>query len=164
MGLFDYLRYGDISSIRNEIGDVIAAKIRIYAGCGEEYQSFITPEAYYSVEEYIKFRKEHGENISPESPVLRDLFVPDHLGLGKVEVPKPFKSDLVRHLVDDALKASGIRGRRLETGKRRHEFQPDHGFRKYFNTVCDHHMKTLYVEFLLGHDTGQRVLQPGTGI
>ncbi|MCL5066894.1 MAG: hypothetical protein M1368_00895 [Thaumarchaeota archaeon] len=68
-------------------------------------------------------------------------------------MPRRFGSDLVRHLVEDALKASGVR-KKLEAGKRRHEFQPDHGFRKFFNTTCDKYMKTLYVEFLLGHDTG----------
>lgn len=154
VGLFDYLKYGDIMPIRNEQGDVIAAKIKVYAGCKEEYQSFISPEAYDAVEEYITFRKGLAEIITPDSPVLRDLFKPDHLGRGSVELPKLFRSDFVRHLVDDALKASGIRSKGLELGKRRYDFQPDHGFRKYFNTVCDRHMKTLYVEFLLGHDTG----------
>ncbi len=43
---------------------------------------------------------------------------------------------------------------RAPAGKRRHEFQADHGFRKYFNTICDKHMKTLFVEFLMGHNTG----------
>ena len=150
--MFDHLSYGDITPIF-EKGEVIAAKIRIYAGCQEEYFSFITPQAYYAVEEYVSFRKEHGENLSAKSPVLRDLFKPDHLGRGVVDQPIRFGSDLVRHLVSDALKASGVR-RKLESGKRRYEFQPDHGFRKFFNTVCDKHMKTLYVEFLLGHDTG----------
>ena len=152
VGLFDYLSYGHITPVIQN-GDIVAAKIRIYAGCDEEYFSFVTPEAYKAVEEYVSFRKDHGEIVGPESPVLRDLFKPDHLGRGKIDKPKSFGSDLVRHLVEDALKASAIR-KRLEAGKRRYEFQPDHGFRKCFNTVCDKYMKTLYVEFLLGHDTG----------
>lgn len=154
VGMFDYLKYGDIVPIKNELDEVIAAKIKIYAGCKEEYQSFISPEAYEAVDQYVSFRKDHGENVTSNSPVLRDLFKPDHLGRGSVNAPKPFRSDLVRHLVDDALRASGIRSKGLEPGKRRYDFQPDHGFRKFFNTVCDRHMKTLYVEFLLGHDTG----------
>jgi hypothetical protein len=152
VGLFDYLSYGNISPII-ENGQVVAAKIRIYSGSDEEYSSFITPQAYWGIEEYISFRRDHGEKITPESPVLRDLFKPDHLGRGDVELPRRFGSDPVRHLVEDALKASGVR-KKLEAGKRRYEFQPDHGFRKFFNTVCDKYMKTLYVEFLLGHDTG----------
>lgn len=152
VGLFDYLSYGDIGSIVED-GKVIAAKIRIYKGSDEEYFSFITPQAYWEVEEYVSFRKDQGEKITPDSPVLRDLFKPDHLGRGTSDSPKRFGSNLVRHLVEDALKASGLR-RKLEVGRRRYEFQPDHGFRKFFNTVCDRHMKTLYVEFLLGHDTG----------
>lgn len=47
----------------------------------------------------------------------------------------------------------GIRGK-LEEGKRRHEFQADHGFRKFFKTACERKMKSLYVEMLLGHNLG----------
>lgn len=56
--------------------------------------------------------------------------------------------------MERALVAQGVRAPKLEKGKRRHELQADHGFRKYFNTVCDRFMKTLYVEFLMGHNTG----------
>ena len=105
VGLFDYLSCGDITPIA-ENGKVIAAKIRIYAGSDEEYYSFITPQAFWEVEEYIAFRKDHGENITPDTPVLRDLFKPDHLGRGRLDSPKRFGSELVRHLVEDALKAA----------------------------------------------------------
>lgn len=44
--------------------------------------------------------------------------------------------------------------KRLEKGKRRHEFQADHGFRKYFKTVAERRMKSLHVEMLMGHSTG----------
>lgn len=48
---------------------------------------------------------------------------------------------------------SGIR-KPLEKGKRRHEFQADHGFRKFFKSVCERHMKSLHVEILMGHNVG----------
>jgi hypothetical protein len=150
VGMFDFLNWGHISPIERK-EQLVAAKIKIYAGTNEEYDSFITPEAYRAVQEYIAFRSESGERITKDSPVLRDLFFPDHLGRGQPHIPKRFRPDLVRHLLGDAL--FPIRGK-LKPGKKRHEFQADHGFTKFFNTACDRHMRTLYVEFLMGHNTG----------
>ena len=152
VGMFDYLNWGHISPIEKK-GQVVAARIKIYAGTDEEYDSFITPEAYRALLEYITFRAENNEKITNDSPALRNLFFGDHLGRGEPHMPKRFGGELVRHLLEDALRATGIR-KKLEAGKKRHEFQTDHGFRKFFNTVCDRYMKTLYVEILMGHSTG----------
>jgi hypothetical protein len=46
----------------------------IYSGEPEEYYSFITPEAYYALEEYVIFRKSSGENITVESVLIRDVW------------------------------------------------------------------------------------------
>ena len=46
VGAWDYLKWKHIIPIKNEEDEVIAAKIRVYAGEKEEYLSFITPEAY----------------------------------------------------------------------------------------------------------------------
>ena len=42
----------------------------------------------------------------------------------------------------------------LEKGKKRHEFQAHHAFRKFFKSVCERKMKSLDVEMLLGHGVG----------
>ncbi|MEM3734835.1 MAG: hypothetical protein QW158_07825 [Nitrososphaerales archaeon] len=93
-----------------------------------------------------------GEKIKPDSPVIRDLFHPDRGGQGEPHLPKRLKATGVKRLIEDALKATGLR-KPLE-GKRRHEFQAAHGFRKWFKSVCERHMKSLHVEMLLGYDTG----------
>ncbi|MBI3859232.1 MAG: site-specific integrase [Thaumarchaeota archaeon] len=152
LGAFDYLRWKDIEKIEKN-GQLVAAKIRVYAGTPDEYYSFLTPEAYNALDEYTQFRKSHGERMSGDSPVLRDLFHPDKLGKGEPHLPKRLKSTGVKRMIEDALKGTGIR-KPLEKGKKRHEFQADHGFRKFFKSVCERHMKSLHVEILLGHDTG----------
>jgi len=152
LGLFDYLNWGHIEKIEKK-GNLVSAKILIYAGTKEEYFSFITPECYQAIEDYIEFRKNQGERITKESPVIRDLFSPDRLGKGEPHLPKRLKSTGVKRLIEDALKGTGIR-KKLPKGKKRHEFQADHGFRKYFKTVCERHMKSLHVEMLLGHNVG----------
>ena len=44
---------------------------------------------------------------------------------------------------------------KLESGKRRHEFQTDHGFRKWFKTRCEiAGMKPINIEKLMNHSTG----------
>lgn len=51
-----------ISPIYNEIGEVIAAKMLVYAGDVEEYFCFITVEAYSSLKEWLDFRASYVEN------------------------------------------------------------------------------------------------------
>ena len=152
LGAFDYLSMKDIEKV-DQKGHVVAARLRVYAGTPDEYQSFVTPEAFRAIEEYVQFRKSHGERITGDSPVLRDLFHPDKLGKGEPHLPKRLKSTGVKRMIEDALKGTGIR-KPLEKGKRRHEFQADHGFRKFFKSACERRMKSLHVEILMGHDVG----------
>ncbi len=152
LGAFDFLSWRDIEKLEKN-GQVMAAKVRVYAGTPDEYSSFTTPEAYRALEEYIRFRRSHGEKVTPDSPVLRDLFHPDKLGKGEPHIPKRLKSTGVKRMIEDALKGTGIR-KPLEKGKKRHEFQADHGFRKFFKSACERHMKSLHVEMLMGHNVG----------
>jgi hypothetical protein len=57
-------------------------------------------------------------------------------------------------LIEDALWIQGLR-KNLEQGKRRHEFQADHGLRKWFKTRCEiSGMKPINIEKLMGHSIG----------
>ena len=43
----------------------------------------------------------------------------------------------------------------MESGKKRHEFQADHGFRKWFKTRCEiAGMKSINIETLMAHSIG----------
>jgi len=152
IGAFDYLNWGHIEKIE-EKGQLVAGIIKVYAGTPDEYFSFITPECYQALEEYISFRKSSGEKVNNESPVIRDLFHPDKLGKGEPHIPKRLKSLGIKRMMEDALKGTGIR-KALPEGKRRHEFQVDHGFRKFFKSACEKQMKSLHVEMLMGHSVG----------
>jgi hypothetical protein len=55
---------------------------------------------------------------------------------GLVTASKKLKSSGVKRLMEDALWTQGLR-KKLEEGKRRHEFQTDHGLRKWFKTRCE---------------------------
>jgi hypothetical protein len=152
LGAFDYLDWGDIEPIEKN-GVLVAAKIRIYKGTNDEYFSFVTPECYRAIKAYMDYRAQEGEKITKSSPLIRDLIKGERWGKGEPHIPFRLKSSGVKRLIEDALKVMGIRGK-LEEGKRRHEFQADHGFRKFFKSQCERKMKSLHVEILLGHNVG----------
>ena len=47
-------------------GKIIAAKINVYADDDDEYITFITPEAYSSLESWMKHRDACGEQITKD--------------------------------------------------------------------------------------------------
>jgi hypothetical protein len=154
LGAWDYLRWKDISPIIRD-GKVIAAKIKIYSEEEDEYFSFITPETFHSLDNWIKYRKDCGENITENSWVMRNLWdVTMPKGKGVVTIPKKLESTGVKRLIENALWAQRIRIK-LEEGKKRHEFQADHGFRKWFKTRCEiAGMRSINIEMLMSHSIG----------
>ena len=154
LGAWDYLRWGHILPIEKN-GEVIAAKVTVYAGDEEEYFSFITSEAYHELKKWIEYRKESGEDINNQSWLMRNIWdtKKGHLK-GLITIPKKLKSTGVKRLIEDAIWAQGIRTK-LASDKRRHEFQADHGFRKWFKTRCEiAGMKSINIETLMGHSIG----------
>ena len=158
VGAFDYLKWKHIIPIFDEHdGQIIAAKIIIYAGDREEYFSFITPEAYGEVKNWMEFRASFGEKITGESWVIRDIWQSTSYRychrVGLAQYPKRIKSSAIGTLISRALWEQNIR-KPLREGERRHEFKAVHGFRKFFKTQCEKVMKSLHVEILMGHDVG----------
>ena len=154
LGAWDYLRWGRIIPVRRE-NVIVAAKIRVYAEDDEEYFSFITPEAYNELQKWICYRKASGETITDRSWVMRNIWDTKRGFMkGLITAPKQLKSAGVKRLMEDALWAQGLRTE-LESGKRRHEFQTDHGFRKWFKTRCElAGMKPINIEKLMNHSIG----------
>ena len=103
----------------------------------------------------MKYRKACGENINENSWVMRNLWDVTLLkGKGIVTSPKKLRSTGIKRLIENALWTQKIR-MKLEFGKRRHEFQADHGFRKWFKTRCEiAGMKSINIEMLMGHSIG----------
>ena len=154
LGAWDYLQWGHILPIERN-GEIIAAKVIAYAGDEEEYFSFITSEAYGELKKWMEYRKGSGEDINNQSWVMRNIWDTKRGHLkGLITIPKKLKSPGVKRLIEDAIWAQGLR-RKLASGKRRHEFQADHGFRKWFKTRCEiAGMKSINIETLMGHSIG----------
>ena len=158
VGAFESLRWKHIFPIKDEKkGNIVAAKMIVYPGDKEEYFTFITPEAYSAVKEWMDFRESFGEKITQESWVIRDIWQTTNVKYGAkwglATIPKKLQSSAIKRLIDRSLWEQGIR-QQLKNGERRHEFKTVHGFRKFFKTHCEQVMKSINVEILMGHTIG----------
>ena len=82
IGAWDYLLWKHVSPISNDEGEIIAVKITVYGGDAEEYYSFITPEAYNSLKEWMDFRASYEEKITGESWLMRDIWQTTNIAYG----------------------------------------------------------------------------------
>ena len=157
LGAWDYLKWKHIMPIKDEKGEVLAAKIIVYAGEHDEYYSFITPEAYSSLLDWIKFREEYGEKTSGESWLMRDIWQTTNVNYGAkwglATCPKKLNSYAIKRILERGLWSQGLR-KTLEKGEKRHEYKAAHGFRKFYKTRTEQVMRPLNVEITLGHDIG----------
>jgi hypothetical protein len=72
IGAWNYLKGKHIIPLKEKDGEIIAAKMVIYAGEPEEYYCFITAEAYNSLKVWMDYRSNAGEESTGESWLMRD--------------------------------------------------------------------------------------------
>ena len=154
VGAWDYLQWGHIRPIERD-GEVIAAKMIVYAGEDEEYFTFISSEAWQAIKVWMEYREKSGEILKENSWVMRDLWdTRVAQGRGVATLPKKLSYLGIKRLVERAIWAQGLR-RKLEPGKKRHPFQANHSLRKWFKTRCEiAGMKPTNVEKLMNHSIG----------
>ncbi|MDW0252006.1 MAG: hypothetical protein QOA17_09420 [Nitrososphaeraceae archaeon] len=164
IGAWEWLKWKNIIPIYDDKKTVIVAKIIVYDGEPDQYFSFITPEAYWSLKEWMEFREKQGEKITKESYLMRDLWNTGKIfinsresnltkgTMGNISIPKKASGNAIRQIFTRAWKIQDIRP--PDNDIRRHEFKSTHCFRKYFETHAMDKMKLLNVKILMGHDTG----------
>lgn len=157
LGAWDYLQWKNVTPITKDNGELIAAKLIIYADEPEEYYTFITTEAYNAIKDWIDFRASYGEIITNDSWVMRDLWQTTNMNYGArwglATNPKKLQSLAVKRLLDRALWEQGIR-HSLPSGKKRHEWKGAHGYRKFYKSRAEQVMKPINVEITMGHNLG----------
>lgn len=160
LGAWDYLKWKHVTPKTNDKDELLAAKLLVYDGDGEEYRTFITPEAYHALKDYMDFRADCGEKITGESWLIRDRWRTadmqrDKCGrLGLAKYPKKLKIDAIKKMIERAWLQEGIRPHALPEGERRYDFKGVHGFRKFFQTRAQQAMNLMNVELLMGHSLG----------
>ena len=157
IGAWDYLRWKHIIPIERD-GKIVAAKIIVYAGEPEQYFSFISPEAYNSLKEWIDYRASYGERINGNSWLMRDIWQKTHHRyshrIGLAAEPEQLKSTAIKKMISSMWQVVGVRNQ-LDQGQKRHEFKGVHGFRKYFETHCQLVMNHNNIKMLMAHSLGE---------
>ena len=137
LGAWDFLQWKHVIPLKNEKDQVIAAKLQVYPGDSEEYYCFITPEAYNSLLDWINYRSEHGEKITGDSWLMRDLWQTTDMNYGAkfgvATYPKRLKSSGIKSLLERAIRAQGLQ-KPLPPGVNRRDWKGAHGIRKYYKT------------------------------
>ncbi len=137
-------------------GDVY--KITIYENDAEEYFSFITKEAYDAVESYLSMRKRMGENVGPDSILIREQFdVRDPFAIAS---PKPVAARTLSNKIAQLAERAGIRERTIlkegqKSGSTRKSVPQVHGLRKAFSTFALNSKMDIIKRMMLeGHSVG----------
>jgi hypothetical protein len=141
IGAWDLLQWKHCEPIFNENGEVLAAKLIVYAGDIEEYYTFVTAGAYNALKDWIDFRSSYGEKITGNSWLMRDLWQTTNIDYGAkwglATCPKKLQSSGIKRILERALWEQGIRQPLIE-GAKRHEWKAAHGFRKYLRIRDSH--------------------------
>jgi integrase len=151
IGAIPSLRWGDVAEVKTQ--GLQLAKVTIYRGEKEQYDTFITPEAFEHLLEYKRYRENIGEKVTPQSPVFVTALNVDDF---KPERIRPLASDTVKLLLGRLMKQLGFR-QVLSEGKnaRRFEFKTAHGLRKFFKTKTENAgVNRLDIEMMMGHNIG----------
>lgn len=150
IGAFETLKWKHIIPIASTNDEV--AKILVYPGDREQYYSFLTPEAYSAVQDWMNYRSQCGEIITRDSYVMRDIWEKGD-DEGAVN-PNVLSQPAITRLLNRAWQAEKVRPR-LQKGEKRHEFKTAHGFRKYFKTQAEQaRIPSIKIEMLMGHSLG----------
>jgi hypothetical protein len=158
LGAWDFLKWKHVIPMNNKEGEMLAAKIIIYAGEPDEYFCFITPEAYNSLKNWMDYRSGAGEEITGESWLMRNMWQTTEFIYGAkwglVKYPKKLESIGIKSLIERAIKSQGIIKKPLVENEKRREWKSVHGYRKFFKSHAELVMKPIHVEMLLGHSIG----------
>jgi integrase len=162
LGGFQGLTDGCIKPFYNNRNDkLLAAHVAVYKGTKDEYDTFISPEAYHAYEEYRNLRIKFGEKITKNSPVLLRRFdiSPD----GKtatIDNTKPLALSTIAGIIRIVAYKAGIR-EASENYNDRYNIKIAHGFRKFFSTTLSsikaadgsgrNAIDFIKKEWLLGH-------------
>lgn len=147
VGAWPDLKVRDFEPIKkNE--EVLAAKVTVYRGYPEEYFCFVSPECWGRYQDYLELRRHAGEDITSDSPALRNQFGLVGSVQVNVQTVKPLNAVGVAHIILRAWKRSGLW--EATNG----EIKRAHSLRKFYKTQAERVMKPINVETLLGHSTG----------
>jgi integrase len=107
------------------------------------YFTLLTPEATQAVQDYLKWRNDHGEKLDPEAPLIRDKF---DVFTARRTRPRALKPGTVGRTMARLLQQASISDFRIS---------PDHSFRHFFDTmVINANVNERFKKYWMGHKSG----------
>lgn len=144
VGAFDYLDVGDYERLSSGVG-----RLRVYKETTEEYWAFVSGEACEALDMYLKSRRDAGEVLQSDSPLIRNKWDSAPFTLNPGVVHRMTGESLGNYLYRLWMKC-GLK----KLGEGRGVFKASHCFRKFFKTRAGQIMKSDDVELLMGHSLG----------
>src|SRR5919198_2801422 len=104
------------------------------------YNALVTHECMASIDEYLNYRRKQHEKITEESYIIRDKFATFSKYTNR---PKPLNEETINKQMKFLLRKAGLPFEQL---------QPDHSFRKFFNTcLMNSDVAYSFKELMMGH-------------
>jgi hypothetical protein len=158
-GAFPSLRVGNLTKIseyldregkQHKIETYHLYRSQVYEGDPEEYITFTTPSGAKAIDQDLEARRVAGEEITPNSPLIRDAF--NALNADK---PKPVTCTCLDMLFGRFMRAAGIRPKEKKGSYNRQDRHPTmlfHSFRKYYNhQLLNSGVNLVAKEIMMGH-------------
>lgn len=137
------LKIGDLTPKTIAQGKVY--RIEVYSGSSAHYYCYCNVETASAIDEYLQERRDKGELLQNDSPLIRDLKL---LNIKKV---KPLTGYNVKYIVGRIVERSGVKSMFQFTG----EAKRSKGLRKFYKTTAElAGMKPINVELTHGHSIG----------
>ncbi len=138
VGAFEELKIKDV--VKPSFESYGCKSVLVYADTIHEYHTFIHQEAVEALDDYLEFRKNKGEIITPES----------WLFCSPIDSSRPYQSGAITSTLSRHVKRS--LGRE-QANRDRYEIMSCHGFRKRFVTICKDNdsCNISLAEKLVGH-------------
>jgi hypothetical protein len=154
----------------DKTGKLLATHVIVYKGTDDEYDAFVSPEAFHAYEGYRNLRVKFGEKITKNSPILLRRFDISRDGkTATIDNTKPIALSTVAGIIRTVAYKADIR-EASEKYKERYNIKLAHGFRKFFSSTLSNikapdgsgrnAIDFIKKEWLLGHSlTGIHTLE-----
>jgi len=138
VGAFEELRIKDVFT--PDFDSHGCKVVLVYADSIHEYHTFIHQEAVQALDDYLEFRKNQGEEITPDS----------WLFCSPIDSSKHYQQGAITSTMSRHVKR--VLGRE-QANRDRYEIMSCHGFRKRFVTICkdNDQVNISLAEKLVGH-------------
>jgi len=113
------------------------------------YVTYCTPECAKEIDSYLQYRKDAGENLTKESPLVRNDF--GKFNEESINDPQPLRENNVNTVIRQLILKANLRNPH-ENKFERKDKQMFHAFRKFFNTqLVEANVNYLFKEKFMGH-------------